>query len=56
MNNSGYGNGVSKDKAKDVYFKSLESYETDVMNVFKCNSKSWPICLFDYTFKLKIPE
>ena len=34
--------------------KSMEQMQTDLINKFDCNS-SWPICLFDFTYKNKIP-
>lgn len=32
----------------------MDQYERDLMKIFNCN-KGWPVCLFDFTFKLKIP-
>lgn len=38
-----------------MYFKSLDQFESDVMQIFNCNT-DWPICLFDFTFKNRIPN
>mmetsp|Transcript_16302 Transcript_16302/g.15664 ORF Transcript_16302/g.15664 Transcript_16302/m.15664 type:complete len:84 (+) Transcript_16302:193-444(+) len=50
-----FGNGVDKEKAKDIQFKPLDKYENEVINIFKCNPKDWPICLYDFTYKQKVP-
>ncbi|CDW73574.1 tbc1 domain family member 2a-like [Stylonychia lemnae] len=41
--------------AKEVFQKSLDNYEQELMKIFNCNTK-WPICLFDFTYKNKIPQ
>lgn len=38
----------------DREFKNLEEVEEKLMKGFNCDP-SWPICLYDYTFKNKIP-
>lgn len=39
----------------ELYYKPLEQYEEEVMRIFNC-SPEWPICLFDFTYKNKIPN
>ncbi|CDW83987.1 tbc domain-containing protein [Stylonychia lemnae] len=39
----------------ELYYKSLDQYENEVMRVFNCSTE-WPICLFDFTYKNKIPN
>ena len=48
-------NGVSKEKAMEQFCRPLDKYELEVMSIFNCN-KDWPICLYDFTYKTKIPE
>ena len=36
-------------------FKSLDQFESEIMQIFNCNP-DWPICLFDFTFKNRIPN
>ena len=33
----------------------MEQFEKELMHVFNC-SQDWPICLFDFTYKNKIPN
>lgn len=33
----------------------MEDFEKDVMQMFNCDS-DWPICLFDFTYKNRIPN
>jgi hypothetical protein len=33
----------------------MEQFETELMKVFNCNCE-WPICLYDFTYKNKIPN
>ena len=40
---------------KEVFQKSLDQYENEVMKIFNCNL-NWPICLYDFTYKNKIPQ
>lgn len=32
----------------------MDLYERDLMQIFDCDPE-WPLCLFDFTFKNKIP-
>lgn len=32
----------------------MDKYERDLMQIFNCD-KEWPVCLFDFTYKFKIP-
>ena len=34
----------------------LDRYEIEVMKIFNCDHQNWPICLFDFTYKSKIPQ
>jgi hypothetical protein len=34
---------------------SLEQLEDDLMSTFNCDPQQWPICLFDFTYKNRIP-
>lgn len=40
---------------KEIFQKSLDKYENEVMKVFNCDPE-WPLCLFDFTYKNKIPQ
>ncbi len=40
---------------KDLLWKSMEQFEKELMNIFNCQH-DWPICLFDFTYKNKIPN
>ena len=40
---------------KDVFHKSLDTYENSLMDIFNCD-QDWPICLYDFTYKNKIPQ
>lgn len=40
---------------KDVFLKSLDKYENEVMKVFNCDIH-WPLCLYDFTYKNRIPQ
>lgn len=40
---------------KHIFQISLEKYEQEVMKVFECDP-SWPLCLYDFTYKNKIPQ
>jgi hypothetical protein len=42
--------------ANEIFFKSLDDYENEVMKVFNCCPGEWPLCLFDFTYKNKIPQ
>lgn len=42
--------------AKELYGKPLDKYEIEVMKIFNCDHNSWPICLYDYTYKNRIPQ
>lgn len=33
----------------------MDQFEKDLMQIFTCNPE-WPICLFDFTFKNKVPN
>ena len=33
----------------------MEKFEQDLMSIYNCDS-SWPICLFDFTFKNQCPK
>lgn len=35
--------------------KEAESLNVDVLELLKCDKK-WPVCLFDFTYKNKVPE
>lgn len=53
-------NGVQRSEhenstTNELYQKPLDKYEDEVMRVFNCNPQ-WPLCLFDFTFKHKIPD
>lgn len=43
-------------QGKEIYQKPLEKYEAEVMKIFNCKPESWPVCLFDFTYKNKIPQ
>ena len=32
----------------------MDKFERDLMKIFNCNSE-WPVCLYDFTFKIKNP-
>lgn len=36
--------------------KPLDNYEKEMMQIFNCQHDSWPICLYDFTYKNRIPE
>lgn len=36
-------------------WKNMDQLEKELMNVFNCNPE-WPICLFDFSYKNKIPN
>ena len=38
-----------------VFHKALDVYENELMLIFNC-SEEWPICLYDFTYKNKIPQ
>lgn len=40
---------------KDVFLKALDQYENEVMKIFNCDTQ-WPLCLYDFTYKNKIPQ
>lgn len=40
---------------KEVEWKTIEDFEKEVMQMFNCDS-DWPICLFDFTYKNRIPN
>lgn len=42
-------------KTIDIFSKPLDQYENEVMKIFNCDPE-WPICLFDFTYKNKIPS
>ena len=46
---------VQNFKNKEIFTKSLDKYENEVMQIFHCDAESWPICLYDFTYKNKIP-
>lgn len=46
------GNAESGQLTPDI---SLESPSADLMNIFSCDKK-WPVCLFDFTLKQKMPN
>lgn len=46
---------ASNAKNKDIFQKSLDLYEKEVMEIFNCDTE-WPICLYDFTYKNKIPQ
>jgi hypothetical protein len=33
----------------------MEDFEEELMTIFNCDP-SWPICLFDFTYKNKVPH
>ena len=35
--------------------QTMEKFEQDLMSIYNC-SPSWPICLFDFTFKNQCPK
>lgn len=39
---------------KEVFLKALDQYENEVMKIFNCDT-TWPLCLYDFTYKNKIP-
>lgn len=49
--------GLSKQESDqmEIFHKALDVYENELMKVFNCNPV-WPICLFDFTYKNKIPQ
>ncbi|CDW87967.1 tbc domain-containing protein [Stylonychia lemnae] len=40
---------------KELGWKTMEQFERDLMQIFNCDQE-WPICLFDFTYKNKIPN
>ena len=40
----------------DIFNKPLDKFESEVMKIFNCNTKEWPICLYDFTYKNRIPQ
>lgn len=45
----------SNSNLKEVFLKALDQYENEVMKIFNCDV-SWPLCLYDFTYKNKIPQ
>lgn len=37
-----------------MFWKSMDLFEKELMSIFNCDP-DWPICLFDFTFKNKLP-
>jgi len=49
-------NGLHKYSDNDELVKKpLDQFEQEVMQMFDCNPE-WPICLYDFTYKNRIPE
>lgn len=40
---------------REIFSLPLDKYENEVMVTFNCDL-SWPYCLFDFTYKNKIPQ
>jgi hypothetical protein len=45
----------SNGKMKEIFMKALDQYENEVMKIFNCDTQ-WPVCLYDFTYKNKIPQ
>lgn len=49
-------NGLSKfNEQHEIFYKSMDLFEKELMEIFNCDT-SWPICLFDFTYKNKVPN
>ena len=48
--------GLGKfNQEKDLFQKNMEEFERELMEIFCCD-KNWPICLYDFTYKNRIPH
>lgn len=48
-------NGLKAFYEDDQMAQSIEATESNAMNTFNCSENDWPICLYDFTYKNRIP-